>query len=349
MRLVDDIIINETDSISQLLEAINKGSMQIALVVNNDGVLKGTVTDGDIRRGLLSGISLDDTVATVMSDAPFKCNINDSREKILQTALSNSIHQIPIVNDNGVVVGIEEINDLVKPPEYKNKVVIMAGGLGTRLRPLTEKTPKPLLVVGNKPILETIINNFSKQGFKNIILSVNYKAEMIEKYFDNGEKFGVNIEYVYEDTRLGTAGSLSKMIDILKEPFFVINGDILTNVNVSHLLDYHISNKAMATMTVREYDMQVPYGVVQIDDNKVITIEEKPVQSFFVNAGIYVLNSMALSYLPENEFFDMPTLFEKILQDKQKIIPFPLKEYWLDIGRMSDFERANEEFFNIFE
>jgi NDP-sugar pyrophosphorylase family protein len=217
------------------------------------------------------------------------------------------------------------------------------------LSPLTDTTPKPMLHVGNKPILETIIENFAKYGYGEIILSVNYKSQIIQDYFGSGSAHGVNIQYVHETKRMGTAGALTFIRDSLTEPFFVMNGDLLTNINFEHMHDYHISHDVVATMAVREYDFQVPYGVVNVAEGQILSIEEKPIHKFFVSAGIYMLAPQVLEEIPDNEFFDMPVLFEKLLKNGKKAVSFPLREYWLDIGRMSDFERANSEYSAVFE
>ena len=224
----------------------------------------------------------------------------------------------------------------------------MAGGLGTRLRPLTQDTPKPLLKVGNKPILETIIENFAKYGFVNITISVNYKADMIKEYFGDGSALGVNIDYIEESKRLGTAGALSLIKERPQEPFFVMNADLLTNVNFEHLLDFHLLERSVATMCVREYDYQVPYGVIETDGSLITSIKEKPLHKFFVNAGIYTLSPQVFEYIPKDEFYDMPTLFEDIIANNLKSVSFPIHEYWLDIGRMEEFEQAQNEYNEVF-
>lgn len=340
------LAINST--IKEALSIIDSGAMKIALVLDGENKLLGTVSDGDIRRGLLNGLTLNDSINSIIFRNPTSCSVNDTKEDILRIAVEKKIYQIPIVDSAGVLVGIDVVDDLLAPPEYANKVILMVGGLGSRLRPLTNELPKPLLEVGNKPILETIIANFAKYGFKNIILSVNYKSQMIEDYFGDGSNFGVTIDYIHEDKRMGTAGALSLMREQLTEPFFVMNGDLLTNVNFEHMLEYHLSNQAIATMGVREYDFQVPYGVVNIDGHQITSIEEKPVHKFFVSGGMYILDTDVLSTIPANTFYDMPTLFEKLLANKQKAISFPIREYWLDIGRISDFEQANNEYHEVF-
>lgn len=348
MKSFEKLKLTTDSTIKDALKIIDSGAMKIALVLNEENKLLGTISDGDVRRGLLRGLTLYDLVESIVHLNPIVCNVNDSKEDIIKVAVENKIHQIPIVNSHGNLVGVDEVDELLALPEYTNKVILMVGGLGTRLRPLTDERPKPLLEVGNKPILETIIANFAKYGFKNIILSVNYMSQMIEEYFGDGSRFGVTIEYVHEDKRMGTAGALSLMRDELTEPFFVMNGDLLTNVNFEHMLEYHLRNNASATMGVREYDFQVPYGVVNVDDYNILSIEEKPTHKFFVSGGMYVLNPETLNHIPENTFYDMPTLFEQLIVNKQKAISFPIREYWLDIGRVSDFDRANSEYHGVF-
>ena len=342
------ILISPTAKIRRALEIIDSGSMKIALVADESQKLLGTLTDGDVRRAFLNGKGLDDSIEAIYYRTPITCGINESKEKILQLAVRHKLYQIPIVDDNGRIVGIAQVDDLLKPTQHKNKVVLMVGGLGARLSPLTDSTPKPMLHVGNKPILETIIDGFSKYGFTDITLSVNYKSHIIEDYFGNGEAFGVNIDYVHETKRMGTAGALSLIRNNLTEPFFVMNGDLLTNVNFEHMHEYHLSHDAAATMAVREYDFQVPYGVVNLHEGQILSIEEKPTRKFFVSAGIYMLSPEVLSYIPINEFFDMPTLFERIIAKRGNVISFPIREYWLDIGRTSDYERANTEYGEVF-
>ncbi|EDZ63213.1 nucleotidyl transferase [Sulfurimonas gotlandica GD1] len=349
MKSFAKVILGKDSNIRDVLEIIDSGDMRIALIVEANNKLIGTVSDGDIRRAFLKGATLDDPIEGIIFKDFTYAKAGDSKDKLIKLAKYNQIYIIPIIDENFILLGIEEVNDLIDTKEYANKVVLMVGGLGTRLRPLTDDMPKPLLKVGNKPILETIIDNFSKYGFKDFILSVNYKSEMIKKHFGNGSRFGVNIEYVQEDKRMGTAGALSLMREKLKDDFFVMNGDLLTNVNYEHLLNYHLNDNAVATMCVKEYDFQIPYGVVNIEHNHITSISEKPIHKFFVNAGIYMLSPSTLEFIPNNEFFDMPTLFDNLIQHKQKSISFPIREYWLDIGEIEEYKKANIEYLDIFE
>jgi len=337
-----------TATIRDALKKIDEGLIKIGLVVDTSEKLVGTLTDGDIRRGLLLGKGLEDSIEPLFQHSPITCNINDSKEKILQIALEFKLHQIPIVDLDGIIQGVVEVDELARATRRSNKVVIMAGGLGTRLQPLTNDTPKPMLHVGNKPILETIIENFAKYGYLNIVLSLSYKADLIERYFGDGSKFGVHIEYVHETKRLGTAGALHLLEDTLSEPFFVMNGDVLTNVNFDHMHSFHLAQKAVATMAVREYEHQVPYGVVNIVDGIITSIVEKPTHKNYVSAGIYLLDPQVLSEVPKDEFFDMPALFTRLIQKGESSVSFPIREYWLDIGRIQDYEKANDEYGGIF-
>jgi dTDP-glucose pyrophosphorylase len=348
MKNIENLKLNINSIIKEALEIIDKAAMQIALVVDENDKLIGTLTDGDIRRGLLKGLDLNSPIESIIFKTPTIAKISDTKEEILKLALSKKLHQIPIIGNDGTVIGIQEIEELVNPKEKINKVVLMVGGLGTRLRPLTENTPKPMLKVGNKPILHTIVENFAKYGYKNIVMCVNYKSDIIQNYFKDGKEFGVNIEYIFEENRMGTAGALSLLKEKPTKPFFVMNGDLLTNVNFEHLHNYHLSNDSIATMCVREYDFQVPYGVVNMENNKILSIEEKPVHKFFVSAGIYMLSPEVLEYIPKNEFFDMPTLFDLIIKDNKNAISFPIREYWLDIGRIEEYKRANDEYYEVF-
>jgi len=348
MTNIQDIIVESNVSIRHALEIIDKGSKQIVLVVDNNSKLIGTVNDGDIRRGILKGITLDETIESIYYRTPTVANISEAKENIIRLATSKRIHQIPLVDNDGKLVGLDILDELIENKQKDNKVILMAGGLGTRLRPLTENIPKPMLKVGGKPILQTIVEKFASYGFVNIIMCVNYKSEIIKEYFGDGSKFGVNIEYIFEDKRMGTAGALSLINEIPKEPFFVMNGDLLTNVNFEHLLKFHLQNDSVATMCVREYDFQVPYGVVNVYDGKINSIEEKPVHKFFVNAGMYMLNPTVLNEIPNDIFYDMTSLFDKFIKSGNNPLSFPIHEYWIDIGKEEEYEKANREFFSVF-
>lgn len=348
--MIEKIKLFKDSSIKEALQIIDSEGLQIALVIDENNTLLGTITDGDIRRGILKGIDLHDSVETIMFKTPTIAYLHNTKEEIINICSLKKIHQIPIVDENNKIVSIEILDDLLKPKVRINKVVLMVGGLGTRLRPLTENTPKPMLHVGGKPILQTIVEKFANYGFVNIVMCIGYKSKIIQDFFGDGSRFGVNIEYVLENKRMGTAGALSLLSNEQKpkEAFFVMNGDLLTNANFEHLLTFHESNNAQATMCVREYDFQVPYGVVDVENGQVKKIIEKPTHSFFVSAGIYMLSSEVLKEIPEDEFYDMPTLFEKLIDQKRNTLSFPIREYWLDIGRIEEYEKANNEYHKVF-
>ena len=344
MKNIEDITVKDSISILEVMKIIDESSKQIAIVTDENNKLLGTISDGDIRRALLKNIPLTESVKEIYFKTPTVASINDSREEIINICKVKKIHQIPIVDSKGNLVGLEILDELISKEKKLNKVILMVGGLGTRLQPLTENIPKPMLEVGNKPILQTIVEKFAEYGYLNIVMCINYKSHVIKDYFGDGTEFGVNIEYVSEKDRMGTAGALSLLKDKPQESFFVMNGDLLTNVNFEHLHDFHTSNNSIGTMCVRDYDFQVPFGVVSIKDTKILSIDEKPKHKFFVNAGIYMFDPEILEYIPKNEFYDMPTLFKKLIDKNKKVISFPLREYWLDVGRIEEYEKANLEY-----
>lgn len=343
------VLVRPDTTILEAIKAIDAGGIQIAIIADSAGTLLGTVTDGDVRRGLLAGIGTDQPVRLIMNPKPRILKHGYTREAAIEMMRRLSIHQLPVVNAENQITGIELFDDLVAPREEHTWVVLMAGGLGTRLRPLTENLPKPMIPVGGRPLLETIVRNFETQGYRRIFLSVNYKSEIIREHFGDGLKFGVSIEYLTEDKRMGTAGALSLLPSLPLGPVIVMNGDLLTSVNFRHLVDFHRQQGARATMCVREYSFQVPYGVVKTEGSRLIALEEKPVHNFFVNAGVYVIDPSALVLLPPDTPFDMPQLFEAIASNGGTTSVFPIHEYWLDIGRIDDLERAQDDFRKVFD
>lgn len=347
------VAVSPDASIQRTVDVIDRNALQIALVVDKEDRLLGTVTDGDIRRGLLKGIGLNDPVSMVYNPNPTTAREGDDPERLHMMMKRKYIRQLPVLDDDGRVVFLEVLKDIISETKKENIVVIMAGGLGTRLRPLTDDCPKPLLRVGGRPLLETILLNFIRYGFEKFYFSVNYKSEMIEAYFRDGSEWGVSIEYIREDKRLGTAGALSLLPEKPTDSIIVMNGDLLTKVNFALLMDSHqrrrLKYDSYATMCVREYSMPIPYGVVQRDGNRLTGIDEKPIHRFFVNAGIYVLAPEAVGLVPYDTFFDMTDLFQKLLDIQKHTSVFPIREYWMDIGRMRDFEAANVEYDTVFE
>ncbi len=335
--------------IREAIRCIEVNEAKIAFVVDTEGKLIGSVSDGDIRRGLLGGKNLQTAVSEIMNTAPAVVHINDDREKILRLITVHDHRYIPVVDSENRIHRIETVKNFLDKGEKDNWVFLMAGGFGTRLKPLTETRPKPLLHVGNKPILESILESFIANGFKKFFISVHYKASMVKDHFGNGDRWGVKIRYVYEDEPLGTAGALGLLPEVPGDPLILMNGDILTKVNFEHLLDFHNEHQSMATMCVREYDFQVPYGTVKVDGHRVTQIVEKPVHTFFVNAGIYVLEPAVLKNIAKNTCKDMPDLLDEVRTNTNQVSVFPIHEYWLDIGKRDDFDRAQTDYVVQFE
>jgi len=349
MKDIEKIKIVVASTIGNALSVINSGAVKIALVVDEDDKLLGTLSDGDIRRGLLRRKTLNDSVEDVYRRTPITAKKSTSKEDLLHLCLIKKIEQVPIIDNDRTIIDLYIRDDELSKNKHENHVVLMVGGLGTRLKPLTEHTPKPMLEVGGKPILETIVKRFVSSGFTNITMCLGFKSNVIQDYFRDGSGFGANVDYIVEEKRMGTAGALTLLEKRLDNPFFVMNGDLLTNIDFEKMLDFHMECNSKATMCVREYDIEVPYGVVNVANENIISIEEKPIHSFFVNAGIYLLEPDCIDLIPDNEFYDMPTLFEKLIATKEKIVSFPLQEYWLDVGRIVDYERANIEYYSKFK
>jgi dTDP-glucose pyrophosphorylase len=341
-------LIPSTSSFRKAIEIIDASALQVGLVVDEQKRMLGMLTDGTIRRAILNGISMKENITNVMFRDFTHASLHESKESILTTMKRQEIRHIPILDEKGVIHGLKVLIDLLQGERKENLVVLMAGGLGTRLRPLTEKCPKPLLKVGEKPILETILTSFIDQGFYRFYFSVNYCGEMIHDYFGDGSKWGVEISYLEEDEPLGTAGALSLLPKKPDHPFIVMNGDLLTKIDFEKLLTFHVENNTQGTMCVRQYDYQIPYGVVRFDGVNFLDLDEKPIQKIFVNAGIYALSPDCLDFIPKQKKFDMPSLFKLLKEKKKQASVFPVREYWMDIGQMKDYERANGEYFTHF-
>ncbi len=347
-----EVLINLNTSLRETIAIIDKVALQIALVVDESGKLLGVVTDGDIRRGLIRGLSLDDDVSEVMNKNPKLAHLHDSKTRLMAIMETHCLQQLPVVDDDGKVIGLETLQGLYQKPEFENVVFLMAGGLGSRLRPLTNSCPKPLLEIGGKPILETIIESFVHSGFRHFYIAVHYLADRIKTYFGNGQRWGVDIHYIDEHEPLGTAGAIGLLTDDFSElelPMIVMNGDILTQIDFSRLLAFHNEQQALATLCVRQYEYQIPYGVVTLEQQRVAGIVEKPVQRCFSSAGIYVLDHALITKIRQQGKIDMPVLLNQLIGNGELVSMFPIHEYWLDIGREADFLRAQGEFSNYFK
>lgn len=346
---VEDVVLRPSAKVRDAMEAIDRGQRQIALVVDAESRLIATITDGDVRRGLIRGVALDAPVKDVMQTEFTALGDDQSRETALRLMREHSFHQIPIVDPNGCPVDLVVLDDEPGMARNNTRVVLMAGGLGKRLRPLTEEIPKPMLPVGGRPILELILDNFTRQGFHEFTIALNYKGTVIRDHFGSGENFNATIDYIDETRSMGTAGALSLLPSLPDEPFIVMNGDLLTSIPFDALVRFHNETGALATMCARDYRMQVPFGVVEVDDIRLRRMVEKPTYSYFVNAGIYVLSPEALNYVEPDTTLDMPTLFERLVAGDELASVFPIQEYWMDIGRPEDLLQARDEFSRLFQ
>ncbi|MBU6398862.1 MAG: nucleotidyltransferase family protein [Verrucomicrobia bacterium] len=330
-------------SIQSALESISASDLRIALVVDGEGRLAGVITDGDIRRGLMRNVGMQEPVQRIMNASPRTVAPGCGRDEVLDLMRRYDLMQIPVVEGERVV-GLVVLRDLVEPTRCDNPVCLVAGGFGTRLRPLTESVPKPLLRVGGRPILQQALEHFARSGFHRLFISVHYKSEQIVEYFGSGRQWDVDIQYLHEDQPLGTAGALGLLPEDLGDlPVIVMNGDLLTKVDFARVLDFHREQRAAATLCVREYEYQVPFGVVRTNVEMVVDLVEKPVQQFLINAGMYVLDVGIIRSIPRGRHLEMPQLLQRVLQEGKRVCCFPLHEDWLDVGRLSDLARARSE------
>lgn len=335
-------VISVDASVRDAVNNLNESSLRIVLVVDRAGKLLGTVSDGDIRRGLLRALTLDSDLTEVLCKHPLVAPEGMSQSLIHQLMVANKVQQIPEIDTEGRVVSLHTWDEFMATERLPNKMVIMAGGKGTRLRPHTENCPKPMLLVGGKPMLQHIIERGRDEGFSEFLLSVNYLAHMIEDYFGDGSALGVNIGYIHEESPLGTAGSLSMIGKLVDESFVVTNGDVMTDVRYLDLLEFHKRQESIATMAVRLHEWQHPFGVVQMDGLNIVGFEEKPVTRSHINAGVYALDPVALQELSYGESCDMPMLFERLQTRSCKTVAYPMHERWLDVGRHDDLSAANK-------
>lgn len=335
-------VLSLSSNIKQAIAKLNETGLQIVLVLDAKDILLGTVTDGDIRRGLLRGLTLEEPIESVMRSNSLVVPPDLNRDQVLQLMHANRISQLPVVDINSRVVGLHLWDAIDSQVVRPNLMVIMAGGLGTRLRPHTETCPKPMLPVAGKPMLEHIIDRAKEEGFGHFILTIHYLGQLIEEYFGNGERLGVRIDYLKETTPLGTAGALGLLNPRPELPFIVTNGDVMSDVKYGELLDFHARHAAVATMAVRLYEWQHPFGVVQTSGLDIIGFEEKPISRTHINAGIYALNPEALNAIAPNNSYDMPSLFEQLQSEGKRTVAYPMHEPWLDVGRPDDLKLARE-------
>ena len=330
-------MLHTSASMHEAVRNLDQVAIKIILVINDGGELEGTLSDGDIRRGLLKGLNLNSGIASVIHHNPLVVPPEMARELVMQLMVANKVQQIPVVDERHHLHLWDEITT---PPARPNLMVIMAGGMGTRLHPHTQDCPKPLLPVAGKPMLEHIIERAKLEGFSDFVLAIHYLGQMIENHFGNGERLGVRIDYLREQSPLGTAGALGLLQPRPDHPFVVTNGDVITDIHYGELLDFHTRHNAAATMAVRVHEWQHPFGVVQTKGVDIVGFEEKPVARSHINAGVYALTPDALNALSVDAHCDMPTLFERLQAQAKRTVAYPMHEPWLDVGRPEDLATA---------
>ena len=339
------VLVRETASLREVLECITRSGKQVALVVDGERRLLGLVTDGDLRKAILRGVSLDAKVSEAMNRAPVVAAPGLAPADALAIMRSRSIRHLPSVDADRRVVDLLMIDQLVgPPPPLGSRAVIMAGGAGKRLQPLTRSLPKPLLRVGGKPLVEILVERLRMSGIAEIHVALHHKSEMIRECLGDGRRLGVDVEYVEEPQPLGTVGALSLMRDRLDRPFLVVNGDILTKCDFRSMWDFHrTQSPALMTVGVSLYQVEIPYGEFALDGARVVGVEEKPRKEYAVNAGIYVLDPAAVDEIPRGEYFDATDLVRLLLAHGQRVAAYMMREYWLDVGRLYDLEKANRD------
>jgi dTDP-glucose pyrophosphorylase len=340
---LESILVTCEDSVRRVIEVIDNGAVQVALVVDKNRKLLGTVTDGDVRRGLLKGVTLNDLVSKIMHNEFQFVSEHANRSEARALMASGTLLQLPVLDSRGRVVDLIFRNEDIIKNGFKNLVVLMAGGEGRRLLPLTESLPKPMISIGGKPMLETVLTGCTKHGFRKFYVSVNYRKDQIMDYFGDGSKWNAEIEYLNEEQPLGTAGSLALLPEQPVEPIVVINGDVITEVDLPSMLRFHNAHDAAATMAVSLHETQIPFGVAQIDGVRMKSLVEKPVIAEYVNAGVYILSPQLLESIPRGETVDMTDLLNSVSLNGSKVVVFPIHEYWLDVGTHKSLEQADDD------
>jgi len=344
MRSAERVLIASGTRVADAIAVIDAGQLGLAIVCDGAGRLAGIVTDVDLRKGLLKGMRLDDPVETIMCGQPSVATPETTREELIALMHQTGVRQIPILDAAGRVMGVEILKDLAPAAARDTEVVVMAGGRGHRLRPLTDAIPKPMLPIGGRPLLEILIERLRREGFARLTIAIRYKGDVIEEYFGTGERWGVSIRYVREAEERGTAGALSLLSPRPTRPFIMINGDLLTELSFERLVDYHEAHGGDLTVCVKEHQVEVPFGVVDLEGERILDIREKPSKAFHVNAGIYVLDPRVLDLVDAGGYLDMPDLVKRLLATDARVACFPVRERWLDIGTQADYRRAMRDF-----
>ncbi len=348
-RPIKALLITIQDSIRTALEHIDRGGLGIALIVDDDHHLLGTISDGDIRRAMLDGINLNNPIQILLERKantqyfrPITAPLGTSPEKLIALMREYVLTLIPILDEDKRVIDITTMDELFPSERLPLQAVIMAGGFGSRLYPLTEQTPKPMLPVGGRPVMEVILEKLRLAGIKKINVTTHYLPEKISGYFGDGKDFGVELSYVNEKEPLGTGGALG-LLPQPSGPILVVNGDVLTQVNYRAMLDFHNANQADMTVAIRQYEFEIPYGVIECDGIKIKALREKPRIEYFVNAGIYLLNPDVYEFIPSGKHFNMTDLIQWLMDANRNVVSFPVSEYWLDIGQPKDYDRAQKD------
>lgn len=347
MLNIERICVREDISIRDVITIMNESGRQIIMIVDHDRRLKGTFTDGDLRRALLKGATLTDPVRGFFNARPISSPASGGRSRAVAIMRERGIDQIPLVDEDGRIVGVESINPVRVGIKIDYPVVIMAGGLGKRLHPITESIPKALVSVGDKPILEHILERFAAQGFQRFTFAVNHMAEMIEDYFGDGSRWNVTIDYVRENSRMGTAGALSLLERRPTTPFIVTNCDVLTTTSFQDILEAHMTSGALATIGVREFSYRVPFGVMEVAGSQLRRIAEKPEHTWLINAGIYVLDPSVIDLVPKDTFFDMTDVMNALIARDSRVATYMIRRYWIDIGMPQDLDQARQEIHSV--
>ena len=340
--------ITRTSSLREAMTQMDRNKLGIVLVVEDDLRLVGTVTDGDARRAVLANLDLEHPVSVLLARkagtrfaTPVTAPIGQDSNTYLALLKRNNLLYLPLVDEQHRVAGLVTLDEFLPNQALPLQAVVMAGGRGSRLHPLTEDVPKPMLKIGDQPVLEIIIRQLRESGIRQVKVTTHHQPEKITEHFGDGSGFGVELSYVEEDQPLGTVGGLGRL-EIPQETTLVINGDILTQVDFRAMLLYHREHQAELTVAVRHYEIKVPYGVIECDGPVVRGVSEKPVMGFFVNAGIYLLEPTVYRLIPTGRRFDMTDLIQRVLQEGRPVVSFPVREYWLDIGQREDYEQAQE-------
>jgi dTDP-glucose pyrophosphorylase len=340
---LDKLVIDHAGSIRDAMQLITDNWRELALVVDGSSRVIGVVTDGDIRRGLLSGLALGDAVSAIMTRNYISVGPEVDRASVLDLMRARSIRHVPIVDGEQHLLGVHFMQDLIGATERPNAALVLAGGQGVRLRPLTEHIPKPMVRVAGRPILERIVLHLVGYGVRRVFLSVNYKAETIKDYFGDGSRFGCNIAYLHEPEALGTGGPLSLLPELPSHPLIVMNGDLVTQVDIAEMLEFHRLKKAVATIAARPFEAEIPFGVIHEDGGFLTDIEEKPSSYHLINSGVYVLEREVIAQVPKNTFLPITDLFAKIAKQRMPVAVYTMKADWIDVGRHEELRRARGE------